>query len=301
MWCRSTRRSAAEEKGGRWWRGISRRERDAIRARLERFEKAPFIERGLFVDTIFPQNKWWGAVKRKKKKLWATNMHIHTGSEISFHGGGSQCFFLLFLPTSHLLIPKSHSRKNGGERKIVYFVKRYPFRAEDFAVRRLCVSSILLFRSAVPVFKSPPPPHQVSSGHITKTNTVWQRAGSLCSYEAQNLMSMNNEYHSTCWWLSRLPVIRSMKALLSSLRSLSRWIMDVTRLDRMEITSSSSSFFFCPAPLLMWWISRWWWTCCTTLHLTYLMVYAMLYTRWVLSVSQSSSVTLCVMNEMKWS
>lgn len=57
MRCRLTRWSAAEEKGGRRWRGISRRERDAIRVRLERFEKAPFIERGLFVDTIFSQNK----------------------------------------------------------------------------------------------------------------------------------------------------------------------------------------------------------------------------------------------------
>lgn len=48
-----------------------------------------------------------------------------------------------------------------------------------------------------------------------KKPRVWQRAGSLCSYEAQNLMSMNNEYYSTCWWLSRMPVIRSAKALFS--------------------------------------------------------------------------------------
>ena len=29
-------------------------------------------------------------------------------------------------------------------------------------------------------------------------------------------MSMNNEYYSTCWWLSRVPVIKSAKALLSN-------------------------------------------------------------------------------------
>lgn len=79
-------------------------------------------------------------------------------------------FFLLFLllPTSHLLIPKSHSRKNGGESKIVYFVKCDQFRAEDFAFRRLCVSSILLFRSAVPVFKSPPLPTKSQVGTSQK-------------------------------------------------------------------------------------------------------------------------------------
>lgn len=39
---------------------------------------------------------------------------------------------------------------------MVYFVKRDQFRAADFGIQRLCVSSTPLFRSAVPVFKSPP-------------------------------------------------------------------------------------------------------------------------------------------------
>lgn len=63
--------------------------------------------------------------------------------------------------------------------KCVYFICRFFFR--------------LFFRSSVLISKSP----SLKWAHH-KTNTVWQQAGSLCSHEAQNLMSMNNEYYSTC-------------------------------------------------------------------------------------------------------
>ena len=56
-------------------------------------------------------------------------------------------------------------------------------------VREPCVFVCELFRSAV-LDLNP----KVSSGHITKTNRVWQQAGCLYSYEGLvNLMSMNNE------------------------------------------------------------------------------------------------------------
>lgn len=103
---------------------------------------------------------------------------------------------------------------------IVYFVKCDQIKLEAEWI--LCIRMLVFFfQKWCPGFKSP----SLKWAHH-KTNTLWQQAGSLCSYEAQNLMSMNNEYYSTCWWLSRLPVIRSMKALFSRERSLSRWMMD---------------------------------------------------------------------------
>lgn len=179
--------------------------------------KMPFLEKG-FVDTISFQNKWWGAEKKKKKKKddqLTKNMHIQTDwLQISFHGGVSAQF------SSHLLIPKPiHGRVEVSE--TLQFVKCDQIKQKWNSVNEFCVFACYFFRSGVPVFKSP----SLKWAHH-KTNTVWQRAGSLCSYEAQNLMSMNNEYHSTCWWLSRLPVIRSMKALFSREHSLSCCMMD---------------------------------------------------------------------------
>lgn len=101
---------------------------------------------------------------------------------------------------------------------IAYFVKCGQIKLEAEWILCFCV---LFFQKWCPGFKSP----SLKWAHH-KTNTVWQQAGSLCSYEAQNLMSMNNEYYSTCRWLSRLPVIRSMKSLFSREHSLSRWMMD---------------------------------------------------------------------------
>lgn len=129
---------------------------------------------------------------------------------------------------------------NGGEQHCEYFVQcnKTELRAE-FKELIQCVCMLFLFiylfifsQKWCPRFKSPSP----KWAHH-KTNTVWQRAGSLCSYEAQNLMSMNNEYYSTCWWLSRLPVIRSMKALFSRERSLSLQMTDsITPSHILEIT-----------------------------------------------------------------
>lgn len=202
-------------------------------------QKAPFIERG-FVDTISSQNKWWG-VEKKKNTIDERRICIFRQTP-NLLSRGSKCtfFFPLSLSlSSHLLIPNPiHEEWRWA--KIVYFVKCDQFEARIHRVG-VCVLPRSLFRSGVPVFKSP----SLKWAHH-KTNTVWQRAGSLCSYEAQNLMSMNNEYYSTCWWLSRLPVIRSMKALLSRERSLSRWIMDIRRSDIMERTFIHVFIYFAP-------------------------------------------------------
>lgn len=119
---------------------------------------------------------------------------------------------------SHLLIPNPIHGKRMEVSIIVYFVKCDQIKLEAEWIPCICM---LVFQKWCPGFKSP----SLKWAHH-KTNTVWQQAGSLCSYEAQNLMSMNNEYYSTCWWLSRLPVIRSMKALFSREHSLSHWMMD---------------------------------------------------------------------------
>lgn len=119
---------------------------------------------------------------------------------------------------SHLLIPNPIHGKRMEVSIILYFVKCDQIKLEAEWIARIYK---LVFQKWCPGFKSP----SLKWAHH-KTNTVWQQAGSLCSYEAQNLMSMNNEYYSTCWWLSRLPVIRSMKALFSREHSLSHWMMD---------------------------------------------------------------------------
>lgn len=119
---------------------------------------------------------------------------------------------------SCLLIPNPFHGKRMEVSIIVYFVKWDQIKLEAEWILCICT---LVFQECCPGFKSP----SLKWAHH-KTNTVWQQAGSLCAYEAQNLMSMNNEYYSTCWWLSRLPVIRSMKALFSRERSPSRWMTD---------------------------------------------------------------------------
>lgn len=144
-------------------------------------------------------------------------MHIQTDwLQISFHGGvGGVC--------AHFFVPfiNFRSQRRIEVSKIVYFGKRDKIELKaEFTEWILCIC-MLAFQKWCPGFKSP----SLKWAHH-KTNTVWQRAGSRCSYEAQNLMSMNNEYYSTCWWLSRLPVIRSMKALFSREHSLSHWMMD---------------------------------------------------------------------------
>lgn len=178
-------------------------------------QKAAFIERG-FVDTISSQNKWWGVEKKKNHDRRTANMHIQTPNLLS---RGSKCTFFfslsLSLPLLTFINSKSYSRRMEVSENCV-FCQMWSIWTED-SQNGVCVLPHSFFRSGVPVFKSP----SLKWAHH-KTNTVWQRAGSLCSYEAQNLMSMNNEYYSTCWWLSRLPVIRSMKALLSREHSLSR-------------------------------------------------------------------------------
>lgn len=164
-----------------------------------------------------------------KKKTRSTNSeYAYSGRlQISFHGGVRAHFFPLSLLT--FINSKSYSRRMEVSENCV-FCQMWSIWTED-SQNGVCVLPHSFFRSGVPVFKSP----SLKWAHH-KTNTVWQRAGSLCSYEAQNLMSMNNEYYSTCWWLSRVPVIRSMKALLSREHSLSRWIMDIRRSDIMERT-----------------------------------------------------------------
>lgn len=142
------------------------------------------------------------------------NMHIQTpriDSKSLFMGENVHI-------SPHLLIPNPIHGKRMEVRIIVYFVKCDQIKLEAEWILCICM---LVFQKWCPGFKSP----SLKWAHH-KTNTVWQQAGSLCSYEAQNLMSMNNEYYSTCWWLSRLPVIRPMKALFSREHSLSRWITD---------------------------------------------------------------------------
>lgn len=132
---------------------------------------------------------------------------------------------------------------------LVYFVKCDQIKLEAEWILCICM---LVFQKWCPGFKSP----SLKWAHH-KTNTVWQQAGSLFSYEAQNLMSMNNEYYSTCWWLSRLPVIRSMKALFSREHSVSHWMMDSHHPQILHILETT---------FLMRQISRWQQTCRTKFH-----------------------------------
>lgn len=133
------------------------------------------------------------------------------GLQIYLHGGEWAFFFLS-------INSKSYSQQWMEVSIIVYFVKCDQIKLEAGWILGVCM---LVFQKWCPGFK---PPSLKWAHH--KTNTFWQQAGSLCSHEAQNLMSMNNEYYSTCWWLSRLPVIRSMKALFSREHSLSHWMTD---------------------------------------------------------------------------
>lgn len=149
--------------------------------------------------------------------MWSTNYEYAYSKQAELTPNllswGSMCTFF-----SHLLIPNPIHGKRMEVSIIVYFVKCDQIKLEAEWILCICM---LVFQKWCPGFKSP----SLKWAHH-KTNTVWQQAGSLCSYEAQNLMSMNNEYYSTCWWLSRLPVIRSMKALFSREHSLSNWMMD---------------------------------------------------------------------------
>lgn len=174
------------------------------------------LKKVLLTSSIPLQNKWWGIEYGKKYDQLTMNMHIQTArfeSKSLFMGENVHVF------SSHLLIPNPIQGKRMEVSIIVYFVKFDQIKLE-WTEWILCIS-MLVFQKWCPGFKSP----SLKWAHH-KTNTFWQQAGSLCSYEAQNLMSMNNEYYSTCWWLSRLPVIRSMKALFSREHSLSDWMMD---------------------------------------------------------------------------
>lgn len=149
--------------------------------------------------------------------LYAKSRNM-TPNRFSWGGGGWEGGVGAGTFLSCLLIPNPFHGKRMEVSIIVYFVKWDQIKLEAEWILCICT---LVFQECCPGFKSP----SLKWAHH-KTNTVWQQAGSLCAYEAQNLMSMNNEYYSTCWWLSRLPVIRSMKALFSRERSLSRWMTD---------------------------------------------------------------------------
>lgn len=146
-----------------------------------------------------------------KEDQLATNMHIQKEwLQISFHGWGCSHFFHSFINS------KSNSR-NGGESNRAFWVK-----SGKLPKWILCVC-MQVSQKWCPGFKSR---SLKWAHHKKKKPRVWHRAGSLCSYEAQNLMSMNNEYYSTCWWLSGMPVIRSAKALFSW--KITCWLSDAT-------------------------------------------------------------------------
>lgn len=186
-----------------------------------RYFKDAFHWKVFLTSSIALKNKWWGirAWQKKKYHQLTVIMHIQTAR--------IDCKSLFMGENAHISLTFINSKTLFMAKEwrwvfcILSNVIKLNWKQNEFRVFICWVFFLFFFQKWCPGFKSP----SLKWAHH-KTNTVWQQAGSLCSYEAQNLMSMNNEYYSTCWWLSRLPVIRSMKALFSREHSLSRWMMD---------------------------------------------------------------------------
>lgn len=119
---------------------------------------------------------------KKKNNTSDEYAYSHRLPNLFSRGSKSRFFFsLLFIPSSRLLIPKSHLRKNGGERKIVYFVKRDQFRAADFAV---CVFPPLRFSEVLSRFLNPPPlpPHLPTKSQVGTSQKPTQFGSELAVF-----------------------------------------------------------------------------------------------------------------------
>lgn len=193
---------------------------------VENASNVSFIgKKVLLTCSILLQNKWWGINLGNNAINWLwTCIFKQPDLTLNLFSRWRMCIFFY-----HLLIPNPIHGQWMDVSIILYFVKCDQIELEADWI--LCISGrlyLFIFSRSGALVLNP----WVSSGHITKPTQFGSKAGRLCSYETQNLMSMNNEYYSTCWWQNRLPVIRSMKALFSrehclteSLDSHNTWIL----------------------------------------------------------------------------